>query len=111
MEILRRRAADMVNIKLMKCGGIRDARQIIALSQAMGAEVMIGCMLEGKVSCAAASSGFRIQLHNEDRLDGPVLYGWARSGSPIFDGGPKISLTEDPGSGVEDVFGVQWTEC
>ena len=110
MEILRRRAADMVNIKLMKCGGIRNARQIIAVSQAMGAEVMIGCMLEGKVSCAAAvhlASAYSCITRID--LDGPVLCTVDPvKGGPLFDGGPKIRLTEDPGFGVEDVLGLQW---
>jgi L-alanine-DL-glutamate epimerase-like enolase superfamily enzyme len=111
MEILRRRAADMVNIKLMKCGGIRNARQIIALSQAMGAEVMIGCMLEGKVSCAAAvhlASAYSCITRVD--LDGPVLCSTDPvKGGPIFDGGPKILLTEDPGFGVEEISGLQWS--
>jgi L-alanine-DL-glutamate epimerase-like enolase superfamily enzyme len=110
MEILRRRAADMVNIKLMKCGGIRNARQIIALSQAMGAEVMIGCMLEGKVSCAAAvhlASAYSCITRVD--LDGPVLCSTDPvKGGPIFDGGPRILLTEDPGFGVEEIPGLQW---
>ncbi len=110
MEILRRRAADMVNIKLMKCGGIRNARQIIALSQAMGAEVMIGCMLEGKVSCAAAvhlASAYSCITRVD--LDGPVLCSTDPvKGGPVFDGGPRILLTEDPGFGVEEIPGLQW---
>jgi len=99
-----------INIKLMKCGGIRNARQIIALSQAMGAEVMIGCMLEGKVSCAAAvhlASAYSCITRVD--LDGPVLCSTDPvKGGPIFDGGPRILLTEDPGFGVEEIPGLQW---
>ncbi len=29
-------------------------------------------------------------------------------GGPVFDGGPRILLTEDPGFGVEEIPGLQW---
>lgn len=109
IELIHRRAADMVNIKLMKCGGIRGARQIISVAQANGVEVMMGAMLEGKISTAAAAhltSSFNCVTKVD--LDGPALCTIDPvEGGPVFDG-PEIILGNEPGFGVTDVPGVMW---
>ncbi|MHC3438442.1 dipeptide epimerase [Natrialbaceae archaeon A-gly3] len=46
---------DIANLKLMKCGGLREARRIIHTARAHSLEVMCGCMLESSASIAAAS--------------------------------------------------------
>lgn len=47
--------ADGINIKLAKCGGLRPARQMIALARAQGMLVMLGCMVESSVAVTAAA--------------------------------------------------------
>lgn len=54
LKIVEMRAADLINIKLMKCGGLTSALKIAALAEISGMECMIGCMLEAKVSVNAA---------------------------------------------------------
>lgn len=109
LEIFRKGAADMVNIKLMKCGGLSEARRIVAISEVYGAEIMIGCMLEGKVSvtaavhlAAACGSITRIDL------DGPLLC----ASDPVHGGanfiGPEITLGDEPGLGVRSFDGIIW---
>lgn len=39
-------AAGLVNVKLAKCGGLRAARDVIAVANACGLGVVVGCMLE-----------------------------------------------------------------
>jgi len=45
-----------VNIKLMKCGGITEALNIMATAKAFGLKTMIGCMSESSVSIAAGAA-------------------------------------------------------
>ena len=47
---------DGVNLKLMKCGGITGALQIIEVAKAHGLKLMIGCMGESSMSISAGAS-------------------------------------------------------
>ncbi|WP_430885547.1 dipeptide epimerase [Fusibacter sp. JL216-2] len=54
IKIIQMGAADYLNIKLMKTGGIDAAMRITSFAQAYGIECMIGCMMEGPIGIAAA---------------------------------------------------------
>lgn len=47
-------AAYMVNVKLSKSGGIRNAVKTLVTAQAAGLDAMVGCMLESKLGIAAS---------------------------------------------------------
>jgi len=109
LGILARRAADIINIKLMKTGGIYNALAICDIAEASGVECMIGSMLEAKVSVNAAVhlAAARRVITKAD-LDGPALC----SEDPV-DGGSvfnesTITVSEDPGLGVRKVNGVTY---
>ncbi|MER7662842.1 MULTISPECIES: enolase C-terminal domain-like protein [unclassified Streptomyces] len=55
MEIVRRGAADVLNIKILKVGGLHRARQIAALAEAAGLSVKLGTMPELGVATLAAA--------------------------------------------------------
>ena len=44
-----------LNIKLMKCGGITEAYQMIIKAKTLGLKILIGCMSESSVGCGAAA--------------------------------------------------------
>lgn len=60
-----------VNIKLMKCGGITPAFEMITKARAIGLPVLIGCMSESSVGCTAAAH--LTPLADYADLDGPYL--------------------------------------
>jgi L-Ala-D/L-Glu epimerase len=46
---------DGVNIKLMECGGLREALRMVHVARALGMRVMLGCMMESSLSLTAAA--------------------------------------------------------
>lgn len=93
--------ADLINIKLMKTGGIHEALRICELAEQSGVECMIGCMLESKISVAAAAhlAAAKPVITRAD-LDGPSLCSEdPYIGGPLFEG-PVIHMTDAPGLGI-----------
>ena len=60
-----------INIKLMKCGGITPAIEMISKARNLGLSVLIGCMSESSVGCTAAAH--LTPLADYADLDGPYL--------------------------------------
>lgn len=86
-----------VNIKLMKCTGLREAHKMIVLARALGLKVMLGCMTE--TSCAISAAAQLSPLVDWADLDGAVLIkNDLFRGATIVDG--KVTLTDGPGIGV-----------
>lgn len=107
MEIINRRAADIINIKLMKTGGISQANIIASLAGARNIPCMMGCMMEAGLSTLAAlhlASAKRI-IHYVD-LDPFVLNEKLPFETNHDLSGPEFVLSDDPGLGLERVDGV-----
>jgi L-alanine-DL-glutamate epimerase-like enolase superfamily enzyme len=87
-----------INIKLMKCTGLREAREMVSLAKALHMKLMIGCMTE--TSCAiSAAAQLSPEMEWAD-LDGNLLIANDQfKGMLIVDG--KITLPDKPGIGVE----------
>lgn len=100
ITIIEKRAADFINIKLMKTGGIYQAQKICNIAEANGIQCMVGCMLETKISVSAAAH-FAASQKNITMvdLDGPILcVKDPIAGGPIFNG-QTISMLDEPGIG------------
>ena len=54
INAIRMNAADMINVKLSKSGGIHQALKVLTVAQAAGIDAMVGCMLESKLGIAAS---------------------------------------------------------
>ena len=109
LKIMQMGAADMVNIKLMKCGGLYNALKIVSAAEVYGVECMIGCMLEAKISVnAAVHLVCAKQIIAKIDLDGPVLC----SEAPILGGAVfnerEITVSNDPGLGIHGIQGIRY---
>ncbi len=101
-NLIALRACNLINIKLMKTGGIWNALKICELARQHHMDCMIGCMLESQVAVAAAAHlcGGQSVITMAD-LDGPSLCASEPfPGGPVFDG-PTIRLCGSPGIGLE----------
>lgn len=101
-EIIAKRAADKVNIKLMKCGGIYRANQLAAMAEMAGIECQIGSMLESSIGSAAGFHvAFSKKVITSVELTGPLKFskeiGNLRSSYQI----PFIQIDEGAGLGVD----------
>jgi L-Ala-D/L-Glu epimerase len=86
-----------INVKLMKCGGMRAAFTIMKMARALGMKVMIGCMTE--TSCAVTAAAQLSPLADWADLDGNLLISNDLfSGIRITDG--KVELPVEPGIGI-----------
>ena len=89
--------ADGINIKLAKCGSLREALRMIATARAHGMKVMVGCMIETSIAITAAAH-FTPLVDFAD-LDGAALTVDDPFAGASIDGG-QIRLPDGPGLGV-----------
>jgi L-alanine-DL-glutamate epimerase-like enolase superfamily enzyme len=86
-----------INVKLMKCGGLRSAYIMIKMARASGMKVMIGCMTE--TSCAVSAAAQLSPLADWADLDGNLLIdNDVYEGVTVRDG--KLILPESSGIGI-----------
>lgn len=89
-----------INVKLMKCTGMREAWKMMNYARAEGMKVMIGCMTE--TSCAIAAAAQLSPAVDFADLDGNLLItNDIFRGTTVVDG--KITLNQLPGIGIEKI--------
>lgn len=90
---------DIANLKLMKTGGLLEARRMIATARAHGLEVMLGCMIETNASIAAG--GQLAPLLDYADLDGSLLLADdPYEGIDLSGGEIRLADRDEPGTGV-----------
>ena len=92
-----------INIKLMKCTGMREAREMVSMANSLRMKLMIGCMTETSVAISAAAQ-LSPKMEWAD-LDGNVLIA-----NDCFDGMKlnegRIILEDKPGLGLTKKKGI-----
>lgn len=101
LRVAAARAADVINIKLMKCGGLVEACDIAAIARAAGIRLMIGGMVETRLGMGT-SAHLAAGLGGFDFLDLDTHL--LLAGDPFEGGfeqdGPRMRLGEAPGHGI-----------
>lgn len=101
-KVLSADAADYVNLKLSKSGGIRTGQKVASIVDAAGKQCMIGCMMESRLGLTAAAhlassmNHFRFfDLDSAHLLAADPIVGGMRYEKDM------VVLDETPGLGVE----------
>lgn len=107
-QLLSMRACDLINIKLMKAGGLHNAIKIAHFAETMDVQCVMGCMLESKVGItAAASLAAGKKIISRADLDAAVLL----AEDPVVGGVSfcknRLLIPDAPGLGITDIIGWQ----
>lgn len=87
-----------INIKLVKCGGLTPALELIKKARSLDFQIMIGCMTESTVGISAGAA--LVPLVDFVDLDGAnLISNDIANGSKIEFG--KVLLSERPGLGIQ----------
>ncbi|HOO55990.1 MAG TPA: dipeptide epimerase [bacterium] len=96
------RGIPLINVKLMKSGGLTEARRICDLAYSLGKKVMIGCMDETHISMAAAAHlALSHPAVEYADLDGHLELDQHIVGNGIIIEKGNVYVTKNPGLGVE----------
>ncbi|MGK2876923.1 MAG: dipeptide epimerase [Nocardioides sp.] len=101
VDVVRTGAADGVNLKLAKTGGLTPALDLAHVAVSHGLSVLVGSMMETHLGVAAAAAlSLVINPDGVNDLDAA----WWIAGSPYLGGleqsGPALVLSDSPGSGI-----------
>ncbi|MHA6259134.1 mandelate racemase/muconate lactonizing enzyme family protein [Sporosarcina sp. CAU 1771] len=99
-EVIIKRAADVINIKLMKCGGIYPATHLVHQAELAGITCQVGSMVESAVASAA---GLHLSLAKKaiqsNELVGPLMF--SKDIGNLNYEIPFVYLSDKPGLGIE----------
>ncbi len=104
LRLVSEHAVDYINIKLMKCGGLYEARKIVQIAEAGGVECMLGCMAEESGIAINAAAALGAGMKNITRADLDASF--SLSELP-FEGGFTVKdtrhlvLSSEPGLGIK----------
>jgi L-alanine-DL-glutamate epimerase-like enolase superfamily enzyme len=101
LRVVALRAADLVNIKLMKCGGVQNALKLNAIAETAGIDAQIGTMVEGSIA-SAAGLHVATSLGNVKTVEmgGPLMLAEDIGDAGDWYQGDAITVPDAPGLGV-----------
>lgn len=103
LRLIRQQAVDIVNIKLMKSGGIHEALKINSLCESAGIECMIGCMVEETNIGVTAAAHLAAGRKNITRADLDATFSLSEVAIPggvSMEATPMIKLADYSGLGI-----------
>lgn len=109
LEVIRRHAADLVNVKLAKCGGLAVASTMLELAAEAGIGTIVGSMMESPVGVAAAAS--LAAAHGTSATGDLDAAWWLANQCSVgvrYDGS-SVVLSDQPGLGIENVADLRGT--
>jgi o-succinylbenzoate synthase len=103
-QVLKTRSADLINIKLMKAGGIYQAQMINQLAETCGVECMVGSMIETRLGITAAAhlAASKQNLTRFD-FDAPLMLAKEIVEGGIRYNGRVITMPDAPGLGITGI--------
>ncbi|MCW2816574.1 MAG: Mandelate racemase/muconate lactonizing protein [Nocardioides sp.] len=105
VEVIRLDAADLVNVKLAKCGGLTPALELLHVAHLHGFGTFVGSMMESHVGVGAAAA--LVAAVGTTSLPDLDAAWWAvaspYAGGPSYDG-DRLVLSDQPGLGIEGVL-------
>jgi len=109
MHVISHRAAEIINIKLMKTGGISNAVKVADMAGTFGAKCLIGCMLESSIGVAAAAhvAAAKSREITLVDLDAPSLVKHDPVRSGVTFDRSEIRISDAPGLGITAVEGLE----
>ena len=110
-KLLEMRAVDVLNIKLMKSGGIREALKINAMAEVNGVECMVGSMMETAIGVTAAAhiAASQPNITRVD-LDAPLLLAEGFSAGGVLYQGSHMEFSKESGLGIDSKRMMQWVK-
>jgi L-Ala-D/L-Glu epimerase / N-acetyl-D-glutamate racemase len=101
-RIIEAHAADLVNVKLAKCGGLRVSRAMLEVAAACGVGTMVGSMMEGPVGVGAAAS---LVAAYGTTVTSDLDAAWWAADFPVAGGlsyhSGTVTLPDSPGLGID----------
>jgi o-succinylbenzoate synthase len=98
-QVIEKQAADLINIKLMKCGGIFPAVKLIHQAEMAGIRAQIGSMVESSV---ATSAGAHLALAKKNVISnemvGPFMF--SQDIGNLKYAGEQVAFGSEPGLGI-----------
>jgi len=104
LQVLRDRTADLINIKLMKTGGIFKAQLINQMAEEHGIPCMVGSMIESRLAVSAAAH-FAASKKNITRFDfdAPLMLLQDGIDGGVTYEGRLMAMPDAPGLGIHAV--------
>ncbi|MTV82886.1 mandelate racemase/muconate lactonizing enzyme family protein [Secundilactobacillus folii] len=101
LRLLKMAGCDIINLKLMKAGGIDQALKINVIAEAFGVPCMVGSMIESQVSVTAAAemAAAKANIIYYD-LDAAMMFQTQPTTGGITNQGAQITIPNEPGLGI-----------